>query len=407
MAVTQYVGARYVPLFADPIDWTSDREYEPLTIVLHEGNSYTTKQYTPKGIDISDTRYWALSANYNAQMDAYRNEVKQFDGRIDANATAISAETTRATAAESKNADAIAANTTAISSNTAMLNATAQSPLKTLVDANTRNINTILPMDITPTKDSTKGVTSGGMYKMLDTITTGTAPLNIECAFSTSLNTYYELIKIDRSRITNVSAILTGNTTPYDYARTNDNCLIINMGLGSVLKSEGTILADYSTSTDYGSHLNFTSDFTPSYVIDAAHSLTASDLKSYYTSFTAYEPLLDNGVIIDASQFSSQGWYNYIIYYNHIRQVFGWDDDYLYVLTIEGRSPSSLGTTHNGTLQLLTELGIKNAINGDGGGSVITFLTNPPFNLTFNDDNSFSSGYHTRNVTSLMKISFE
>lgn len=107
MTVTQYVGARYVPLFADPIDWTSDRAYEPLTIVLHDGNSYTTKQYTPKGIDISDTRYWALTANYNAQIEAYRNEVAQYDGRITANGTAISAETTRATAAEKVNADAI------------------------------------------------------------------------------------------------------------------------------------------------------------------------------------------------------------------------------------------------------------------------------------------------------------
>ena len=112
MAVTQYVGARYVPLFADPVDWTSDRAYEPLTIVLHEGNSYTTKQYTPKGIDISDTRYWALTANYNAQMDAYRSEVTQFDGRITANGTAISAEVTRATAAEKANADAISAEVT-------------------------------------------------------------------------------------------------------------------------------------------------------------------------------------------------------------------------------------------------------------------------------------------------------
>ena len=53
--VTQYVGARYVPLFANPAQWTNDRQYEPLTIVLHQGNSFTSMQYVPIGIDI-DTR---------------------------------------------------------------------------------------------------------------------------------------------------------------------------------------------------------------------------------------------------------------------------------------------------------------------------------------------------------------
>ena len=33
MAVTQYIGARYVPLFADPMHWDSTRTYEPLTVV--------------------------------------------------------------------------------------------------------------------------------------------------------------------------------------------------------------------------------------------------------------------------------------------------------------------------------------------------------------------------------------
>ena len=182
MATTQYIGSRYVPIFADPIEWSSATAYEPLTIVTHEGNSYTTKQYTPKGIDISDTRYWALTANYNAQMDAYRNEVKQFDGRIGANATAISTERDRALIAEQENATSINnlketavseiarlnplidANTTANATHTNQLAGTADSGLKTLIDANTSNINTILPMDTTPTKDSTKGVTSGGVF---------------------------------------------------------------------------------------------------------------------------------------------------------------------------------------------------------------------------------------------------
>ena len=70
--VRQYIGARYVPLFADPAEWDNTKTYEPLTIVLHEGNSYTSRQYVPTGIDINNNAYWALTGNYNAQVEAYR-----------------------------------------------------------------------------------------------------------------------------------------------------------------------------------------------------------------------------------------------------------------------------------------------------------------------------------------------
>lgn len=91
--VRQYVGARYVPVFADPLEWSDAIGYEPLTVVLHEGNSYTSRQSVPVGIDIGNTTYWAVTGNYNAQIEAYRQEVLAYDGRITANANAIAAET--------------------------------------------------------------------------------------------------------------------------------------------------------------------------------------------------------------------------------------------------------------------------------------------------------------------------
>ena len=108
--VRQYVGARYVPVFANPLEWSDTREYEPLTIVIYQGNSYTSMQYVPTSISITDTAYWALTGNFNAQMEAYRAEVRAFDDRINANAAAISA-----------NAAAISANTAAISANAAAI----------------------------------------------------------------------------------------------------------------------------------------------------------------------------------------------------------------------------------------------------------------------------------------------
>lgn len=104
--VRQYVGARYVPVFADPLEWSDQREYEPLTIVTYQGNSYTSMQSVPVGVDINNTAYWVQTGNYNAQIEAYRQEVLAYDGRITANANAIAAETQ---ARESEVAEAMAA----------------------------------------------------------------------------------------------------------------------------------------------------------------------------------------------------------------------------------------------------------------------------------------------------------
>ena len=82
MSVREYIGARYVPLFIG--DWDNTTTYEPLSIVQYQGNSYTSRQFVPTGIDISNSSYWAITGNYNAQIDAYRAEVAAHDGRIDA-----------------------------------------------------------------------------------------------------------------------------------------------------------------------------------------------------------------------------------------------------------------------------------------------------------------------------------
>lgn len=71
-----YTGMRYVPVFADPAEWSSANSYEALEIVTHEGNSYTSKIPVPVGIDISNGQYWVLTGNYNAQVESYRKEVE-------------------------------------------------------------------------------------------------------------------------------------------------------------------------------------------------------------------------------------------------------------------------------------------------------------------------------------------
>ena len=68
-----YIGARYVPIFADPVEWDDEREYEPLTIVVHNGDCYTSKCYVPKGAQLppypeGQTKYWVKTSDYNYQF---------------------------------------------------------------------------------------------------------------------------------------------------------------------------------------------------------------------------------------------------------------------------------------------------------------------------------------------------
>ena len=81
MTVREYIGARYVPLLMG--DWDNTKTYEPLSIVMHEGNSYTSRQYVPTGIAITNEVYWAATGNYNAQIESYRQETAAVANDLD------------------------------------------------------------------------------------------------------------------------------------------------------------------------------------------------------------------------------------------------------------------------------------------------------------------------------------
>lgn len=71
----QYVGARYVPKVMG--EWNKALQYEALSIVTYSGNSFTSKVPVPANIDISNKSYWVNTGNYNAQVEAYRQETAQ------------------------------------------------------------------------------------------------------------------------------------------------------------------------------------------------------------------------------------------------------------------------------------------------------------------------------------------
>ena len=81
----QYVGARYVPKFSDVNGgvWDSSYSYEPLTIVKHGIDFYTSKIPVPVGVDITDDRYWVLTGNYNGAITELQQAIDELTNKID------------------------------------------------------------------------------------------------------------------------------------------------------------------------------------------------------------------------------------------------------------------------------------------------------------------------------------
>lgn len=93
--VFQYVGARYVPQFADPVEWQPNAYYEPLTIVTYNNNSYTSKKTVPVGISPDNQEYWVMTGNFNQQLNDLSTKIDGWDEEIAANTrTAQQAEAT-------------------------------------------------------------------------------------------------------------------------------------------------------------------------------------------------------------------------------------------------------------------------------------------------------------------------
>ncbi len=81
MALKTYIGARYAPQFMGEYDSTI--EYKPLSVVYSGGISYTSRTYVPANTPLTDASFWVKSADYNAQVAQYRQEVQQYASQID------------------------------------------------------------------------------------------------------------------------------------------------------------------------------------------------------------------------------------------------------------------------------------------------------------------------------------
>lgn len=90
LGVSEYIGARYVPKFYENSEnpssnhWEANVSYEPLTVVSYNFASWTSKIPVPNtvGNPASNPTYWALTGNYNGQVQLYREEVESLKSTI-------------------------------------------------------------------------------------------------------------------------------------------------------------------------------------------------------------------------------------------------------------------------------------------------------------------------------------
>lgn len=364
MAVTQYIGSRYVPLFADPAEWSPTKSYEALTIVLHEGNSYTSKQAVPVGVDITNGEYWAQTGNYNAQIEAYRRETAEAKSE---------AEAAQASAAR------------------------AQSDIDTLLPKSDFSSDNTVSDAIAATNAR---ISNSGKFK-----------LTIE--YMENIHCYVHSLTIPRDSIEVPYLAINGidYTQASQYVHNASNKFFINGSLGTPRISKGVVDGETRGSDAQGWYVfGFDAAGNPKYDADISFTMTGSRMVAagYVCGFPVWSPIVLNGVPYDYTSEipSSSPDYEYIFKQKQPRSVFGWDDDNYYLIAAEGRIPFAGGLDFAQLVTMCRLLKIPNAVNMDGGGSTQLWVTNPATNLVYSRDVKVSQAanvpYSTRNVQALI-----
>ena len=93
--IRQSIGPRIIPMFADPPEWSADKVYSPLTLVIHDGATFMSRRCVPANTSLPTTdpfynESWVMVYDMNAQVAQYREEVAQlsqqvtdFSGKVD------------------------------------------------------------------------------------------------------------------------------------------------------------------------------------------------------------------------------------------------------------------------------------------------------------------------------------
>lgn len=81
MALKVYIGARYTPKFEG--EWKANKEYAALSVVYYNNKSYVSRKTVPTGTAVTETEFWVESADWNAQVEQYNQNVTQYKAQVD------------------------------------------------------------------------------------------------------------------------------------------------------------------------------------------------------------------------------------------------------------------------------------------------------------------------------------
>ena len=80
MAIKKYIGARYAPKFAGA--WDKASEYAALSVVYTNDQSYVSRKTVPANTEITNTEFWIKSADWNAQVTVYNQNVERYEKEV-------------------------------------------------------------------------------------------------------------------------------------------------------------------------------------------------------------------------------------------------------------------------------------------------------------------------------------
>lgn len=80
MAIKKYIGARYAPQFMGA--WDKASEYAALSVVYTNEQSYVSRKSVPANTEITNTEFWIKSADWNAQVTQYNQNVERYEKEV-------------------------------------------------------------------------------------------------------------------------------------------------------------------------------------------------------------------------------------------------------------------------------------------------------------------------------------
>lgn len=80
MPIKKYIGARYAPQFMGA--WDKTCEYAALSVVYTNEQSYVSRKTVPANTEITNTEFWIKSADWNAQVTQYNQNVEQYKAEV-------------------------------------------------------------------------------------------------------------------------------------------------------------------------------------------------------------------------------------------------------------------------------------------------------------------------------------